>query len=63
MFRSGGKESGRQMDAAARVLELAKATADQAVADAKEEARTIIARAREEADRIIAEARERAQEM
>lgn len=50
-----------QMDTAARVLALAKQTADQAVSDAKREAERIIGEARQEADRIIADANSRSQ--
>jgi len=46
-----------KMDTAARVLELAKETADEAVADAKREAEQILAQAREEAAQIVAKAR------
>jgi len=64
MFRNGrGAKPASDMAESARILELAKQTADQAVADAKEEAARIIARAREEAEQIIAEARARAQQM
>lgn len=52
-----------QMDTAARVLALAKQTADQAVADAKREAERIISDAHQEADRIIADAHSRAQDV
>lgn len=52
-----------RMDTAARVLALAKETADVAVADAKREAERIISEAHQEADRIIADARTRAQDV
>jgi F0F1-type ATP synthase membrane subunit b/b' len=45
---------------AARILQLAQETADQAIADAHREAEEIVARARQEAEHIIVDAKARA---
>jgi len=49
------------MDEAAQVLQLARETANQAIADAQREAEEIRARARQEAEQIIADAKARAE--
>ena len=51
------RREAKDLDAAAKVLELAQQTADQAIADAQREAEKILNRARQEAEQIIADAR------
>jgi DivIVA domain-containing protein len=51
------------MDTAARVLQLAQQTADQAIADARREADEHLGRARREADEILGKARRQAEQI
>jgi len=52
-------DAAEQKDVAARALELAQRTADEAIAAARREAEEIVAQARREAVRIIDESTER----
>jgi len=55
--------AGDSMDTAARVLQLAQQTADQAIADARREADEHLGRARREADEILGKARRQAEQI
>jgi hypothetical protein len=56
-------KAARNMDMAARVLQLAQQTADQAIADARREADEHLGRARREADEILGRARRQAKQI